>query len=132
MLSVRVALAAGLLFPMQAECLAQGKTPTASQVPLVSTERLPAMRAAVEHYRRIVAAGGWPSVGKGRHLRAGEADERVTRVRRRLTIEGILSPSHGGSVFDPGLEDENSRLKRIVADLSLDKEMLQDIVRRKI
>jgi putative transposase len=30
------------------------------------------------------------------------------------------------------LEDENSRLKRIVADLSLDKEMLQDIVRRKI
>ena len=30
------------------------------------------------------------------------------------------------------LEDENNRLKRIVADLSLDKEMLQDIVRRKI
>ena len=30
------------------------------------------------------------------------------------------------------LEEENSRLKRIVADLSLDKEMLQDIVRRKI
>jgi hypothetical protein len=27
------------------------------------------------------------------------------------------------------LEDENGRLKRIVADLSLDKEMLQDIVR---
>jgi putative transposase len=30
------------------------------------------------------------------------------------------------------LEEENSRLKRIVADLSLDKEMLQDIVRRKL
>jgi transposase-like protein len=30
------------------------------------------------------------------------------------------------------LEVENSRLKRIVADLSLDKEMLQDIVRRKL
>ncbi len=30
------------------------------------------------------------------------------------------------------LEDENNRLKRIVADLSLAKEMLQDIVRRKI
>ena len=29
------------------------------------------------------------------------------------------------------LEEENGRLKRIVADLSLDKEMLQDIVRRK-
>jgi putative transposase len=30
------------------------------------------------------------------------------------------------------LEDENTKLKRIVADLSLDKEMLQDVIRRKI
>jgi len=30
------------------------------------------------------------------------------------------------------LEDENAKLKRIVADLSLDKEMLQDVVRRKL
>ena len=30
------------------------------------------------------------------------------------------------------LEDENAKLKRIVADLSLDKEMLQDVIRRKI
>jgi putative transposase len=30
------------------------------------------------------------------------------------------------------LEEENSRLKRNVADLSLDKEMLQDVIRRKI
>ena len=28
------------------------------------------------------------------------------------------------------LEDENARLKRLVAELSLDKEMLQDVVRR--
>ena len=30
------------------------------------------------------------------------------------------------------LEDENQRLKKLVADLSLDKEMLQDVIRRKI
>lgn len=30
------------------------------------------------------------------------------------------------------LEDENARLKRIVADLTLDREMLQDVVRRKL
>lgn len=30
------------------------------------------------------------------------------------------------------LKEENSRLKRIVADLSLDKEMLQDVIRRKL
>ena len=30
------------------------------------------------------------------------------------------------------LEDENSKLKKIVAELSLDKEMLQDVLRRKL
>lgn len=30
------------------------------------------------------------------------------------------------------IEEENSKLKRLVADLSLDEEMLQDIVRREI
>lgn len=30
------------------------------------------------------------------------------------------------------LEDENARLKKIVADLTLDREMLQDVVRRKL
>lgn len=30
------------------------------------------------------------------------------------------------------LEHENARLKKLVAELSLDKEMLQDVVRRKL
>ena len=30
------------------------------------------------------------------------------------------------------LEEENTRLKRLVANLNLDKEMLQDIIRRKM
>ena len=30
------------------------------------------------------------------------------------------------------LEEENGRLKRIVADLSLDKEVLQDVIKRKL
>ncbi len=30
------------------------------------------------------------------------------------------------------LEDENARLKRIVADLTLNREMLQDVIRRKL
>ena len=30
------------------------------------------------------------------------------------------------------LEEENARLKRLVADLSLDKEMLQDVIKRKL
>ena len=30
------------------------------------------------------------------------------------------------------LEDENAKLRKLVADLSLDREMLQDVIRRKI
>lgn len=30
------------------------------------------------------------------------------------------------------LEDENAQLRKVVADLSLDKEMLQDVIRRKL
>jgi putative transposase len=30
------------------------------------------------------------------------------------------------------LEEENNRLKRIVADLSLDRAMLQDVIKRKL
>ena len=30
------------------------------------------------------------------------------------------------------LEQENARLKKIVADLTLDKEMLQDVIKRKL
>jgi putative transposase len=30
------------------------------------------------------------------------------------------------------LEDENSRLKRLVADLTLDKNILQEVIRKKI
>ncbi len=30
------------------------------------------------------------------------------------------------------LEDENARLRKIVADLTLDREMLQDVIKRKL
>jgi putative transposase len=30
------------------------------------------------------------------------------------------------------LEEENGKLKKLVADVALDKEMLQDVIRRKI
>lgn len=30
------------------------------------------------------------------------------------------------------LEDENAKLRKVVADLSLDKEMRQDVIRRKL
>ena len=43
--------------------------------------------------------------------------------------EGLM-PSEKRRLRD--LEDENNRLKRIVADLTLDREMLQDVIKRKL
>lgn len=42
---------------------------------------------------------------------------------------GGLMPSEMGWLKE--LQDENARLKRIVVDLSPDKEMLQDVLKRK-
>ena len=41
-----------------------------------------------------------------------------------------MMPSEMRRVRD--LEQENARLKRIVADLRLDREMLQDVIKRKL
>lgn len=41
-----------------------------------------------------------------------------------------LLPSEMRRVRD--LKDENNRLKKIVADLTLDREMLQDVIKRKL
>lgn len=59
--------------------------------------------------------------------KAGISEATFYNWRRRY---GGLLPSEMRRLRQ--LEEENGRLKRIVADLSLDKEMLQDVIRRKI
>lgn len=54
---------------------------------------------------------------------------------RRLIITGAkkyggLMPSEMKRLKQ--LEEENAKLKHIVADLALDKEMLQDVIKRKL
>jgi hypothetical protein len=49
--------------------------------------------------------------------------------RPRLVDAGLL-PSEMKRLRQ--LEEENAKLKRLVADLSLDKAMLQDVVSRKL
>jgi putative transposase len=74
-------------------------------------------------------------------LRQGEEGTSVEEVCRKAGISqatfynwkkkyGGLMPSEMKRLRQ--LEEENSRLKRIVADLSLDKEMLQDVIKRKL
>lgn len=74
-------------------------------------------------------------------LRQAEEGTKVEEVCRKAGISqqtfyrwkklyGGLMPSEMKRLKQ--LEEENSRLKRIVADLSLDKEMLQDVIRQKL
>jgi len=52
------------------------------------------------------------------------------------TFYNLKKKNGGLGVSEPRrlkqLEEENSRLKRMVADLSLDKQMLQDVLQKKL
>lgn len=53
----------------------------------------------------------------------------ATYFNWKKKYEGLM-PSEMRRLRD--LEDKNNRLKRIVADLTLDREMLQDVIKRKL
>ena len=57
-------------------------------------------------------------------------------ARRRISIFNWKRKYDGPSPTEmrrlKQLEDENNKLRKVVADLSLDKEMLQDALRRKL
>ena len=60
-------------------------------------------------------------------VKQGEEGTPVAEICRKYA--GLM-PSEMKKLRE--LEDENRRLKKIVADLMLDKEMLQDVVKRKL
>lgn len=74
-------------------------------------------------------------------LRQAEEGTAIAEVCRKAGISeatfynwrakyGGLTPSEMKRLRQ--LEEENGKLKKLVADLSLDKAMLQDVIRRKI
>ena len=74
-------------------------------------------------------------------IKQGEDGTSVAEICRKAGISqatyfnwkkkyGGLMPSEMKRLRE--LEQENSRLKKIVADLTLDREMLQDVIKRKI
>ena len=59
------------------------------------------------------------------------------RIKKSVQWTVFPPNKYGGRLPDEmrrlkALEDENTRLKKIVADLTLDREMLQDVIRRKL
>ena len=74
-------------------------------------------------------------------LKQGEEGTPVAEICRRTGISQARYFSWRKKYADllpdemrrlKALEDENGRLKKIVADLTLDREMLQDVIRRRI
>ena len=74
-------------------------------------------------------------------LKQGEGGTPVAEICRKAGISQATSYSwrkkYGGLLPDEmrrlkQLEDANARPKKIVADLTLDREMLQDVIRRKL
>jgi L,D-transpeptidase YcbB len=60
-------------------------TPTDLFMSLEAAQRI---QEAIALYQDIVSAGGWPSVKKGTTLHAGDQDEIVPLLRKRLRISG--------------------------------------------
>lgn len=74
-------------------------------------------------------------------LKQAETGTAVAEVVRKLGISEATfynwKKKYGGLSINElrrlkQLEDENARLKKIVADLSLDKEMLQDVLKKNL
>jgi len=74
-------------------------------------------------------------------LKQGDDGVPVAEICRKAGISQATyfnwRKKYGGLLPDEmrrlkALVDENSRLKKIVADLALDREMLQDVIRRKL
>jgi putative transposase len=74
-------------------------------------------------------------------LRQGEAGEKVSDICRKMGISEATFYTWRKHYAGMGLEElrelrqlreENGRLKRLVADLSLDRQILQEIVTKKL
>jgi murein L,D-transpeptidase YcbB/YkuD len=64
------------------------------------------LRRHLTEYRRIVAAGGWPTMPDGPSLRPGDVNPHVSVLRQRLRITGDLTTCTTAEPqrFDPDLE----------------------------
>ncbi len=71
-------------------------------VPFVSEAAIQGMQIAIERYRQIAAAGGWPQVHGDVTLRLGDSSAEIVKIRKHLIIEGDLPP---GSRLSPKFDD---------------------------
>jgi murein L,D-transpeptidase YcbB/YkuD len=81
-------------------------------VPFVSEASIAALQQAIQRYRQIVAAGGWPLPTQKITLRRGDTGSEVARIREHLVIEGDLPPGSGrNGTFDQEFLEGLSRFQ---------------------
>jgi murein L,D-transpeptidase YcbB/YkuD len=81
-------------------------------VPFVSEAQIAALQQAIQRYRQIVAAGGWPLVNGKITLRQGDTSAEVATIRQHLVIEGDLAPGSSRSgTFDQQFLEGLSRFQ---------------------
>ena len=64
------------------------------------------LQEGLASYRRIAAAGGWPTVGAGPSLKPGAKDRRVAMLRERLAVTGDIGEdvaTGAGDLYDASL-----------------------------
>ncbi len=80
-------------------------TVSRSTTPILSEATVAATEAAIEHFREIVANGGWPQVPTGHQLKLGTNSPAVSVLRKRLIVSGDIAAETGASpVFDSYVE----------------------------
>jgi len=80
--------------------------------PFVSEASVAVLEQAIQRYRQIVAAGGWPVTNQKVTLRQGDTSAEIAAIRQHLVIEGDLPPgSSGNATFDQAFLDGLSRFQ---------------------
>ena len=81
-------------------------------VPFVSEAQIAALEQAIQRYRQIVAAGGWPVTNQKVTIRRGDTSAEVVAIRRHLAIEGDLPATNSNdATFDQSFLDGLSRFQ---------------------
>ncbi|MPR32052.1 L,D-transpeptidase family protein [Salmonirosea aquatica] len=74
------------------------------------------LRRHLAQYRRLSAAGGWPTVEAGADLAPGDSSQRIIAVRRRLAVTGdldsTLAPQQQNARYDSSLIEAVNRYQQ--------------------
>lgn len=98
-----MAVLAGAVMAALLMTFALATSTSAAAQGLLGEELAGRMAVAIESYRRIERAGGWPEIPAGSALRRGDSGPHVATLRKRLALAGDL-PADPGTAFDTAVE----------------------------